>query len=330
MKARNPRHGSMQFWPRKRASRMTPRVRSWPESNNASFLGFPAYKAGMTHVSYLDSYKNSITKGREVSIPVTILEAPSVHLLGVQCLKPSGYGEDIAVQLMFKTDKDIARTLTPAKTYATVADLDKLNPDDYSTINVLVSTQPRKTGFAKKKPDVVALGLGGSNKDKLAFVKEHIGKEIAVSDVFKANDLVDVHGVTKGKGFQGPVKRFGIALRSHKSEKARRNPGSLGSWKGQAHMMYRIAHAGQMGTHLRTQFNQKIVKISDNPEEIKIAGGIVRYGLVRTTYILVKGSIQGPKKRLVTLVKPTRPNKNKAARDESNVTHISLASPQGR
>ena len=52
-----PRHGSMQFWPRKRARRMYPRVRSWADCKDAKPLGFAGYKVGMTHVIYVDNKK---------------------------------------------------------------------------------------------------------------------------------------------------------------------------------------------------------------------------------------------------------------------------------
>jgi len=53
--------------------------------------------------------------------------------------------------------------------------------------------------------------------------------------------MVDSKTFTKGKGFQGPVKRFGISLRSHKSEKVIRGPGSLGPWKGQTKLAATIS-----------------------------------------------------------------------------------------
>ena len=53
----------------------------------------------------------------------------------------------------------------------------------------------------------------------------------------KDGDQLDFHCVTKGKGYQGPVKRFGIQIRARKAEKTKRGPGSLGSWKGQQQMM---------------------------------------------------------------------------------------------
>ena len=59
-------------------------------------------------------------------------------------------------------------------------------------------------------------------EEKIKFIKENLGKEISVSDIFENGQLIDFRGLTKGKGFSGPVKRFGISLKSHKSEKGRR------------------------------------------------------------------------------------------------------------
>ena len=84
--------------------------------------------------------------------------------------------------------------------------------------------------------------IGGSIEEKFKFAKENLGKEILILDVFKQGDQIDVHSITKGKGFQGPVKRFGITIRTHKSEKAKRNPGSLGPWYGHAHFMWKVPH----------------------------------------------------------------------------------------
>jgi len=78
-----------------------------------------------------------------------------------------------------------------------------------------------------------------------------MNKDISVKDVLSAGSYVDARAITVGKGTQGPVKRFGVNLRSHKSEKTIRGPGSLGSWIAQGHTMYRMAFAGQMGYHHR-------------------------------------------------------------------------------
>jgi large subunit ribosomal protein L3 len=77
-----------------------------------------------------------------------------------------------------------------------------------------------------------------------------------------------------------------------------------------------------MGFHPRTEYNKKIVKISQQPEEINSKGGIVRYGVVRNTYMMVHGSVAGPEKREVVLTTAYRPNKTvKEAVPE--LTHIS-------
>src|SRR3989344_954150 len=100
-------------------------------------------------------------------------------------------------------------------------------------LTVVVYTQPKLTGIGKKRPEIFEIALGGSIKDKFEYAKQNIGKEIKITDIFKEGELVDIHGVSKGKGTQGPVKRFGISIRSHKAEKTKRGPGSLGGWRGQ-------------------------------------------------------------------------------------------------
>ena len=63
---------------------------------------------------------------------------------------------------------------------------------------------------------------------------------------------------------------------------------------------------GQMGYHQRTEYNKLILKISDNLDEINPKSGFKGYGLVRTKYILLDGSVPGPRKRLIILRKPKK------------------------
>ncbi len=295
----------MQVWPRKRAKRPYARVRSWSAPKaGPGLLGFAGYKAGMTHVMAVDTGKNSPTKGELIAIPVTVLECPPLKLYSVRAYVTDAYGKHVKTEVVLETDALIARKVRTKKAQA--EKLKELKPEDYADITVIVATQPSKTGIGKKKPELFEMGLGGTNEEKLAWIAEHVGKPIPVTEVFKEGDYLDTHAVTKGKGFQGPIKRFGIGLKSHKSEKSRRNPGSLGGWSGQQHFMYRIAHAGQTGYHLRTQYNNQVLKIGSAPEEVNPAGGFLRYGEVKNDFVLVKGSVQGPKKRLVTLVKAIR------------------------
>lgn len=325
-----PRFGSMGVWPRKRAIRPYARIRSFPKIKEAKPLFFPAYKAGMTRVSVLGTDKNKTNYGIEESQAVTILECPPVKIASVRLYKKEGSQEVVVKQLNFKADKELFRKILKINEgkLASLKDLESIKADDYSDLTVQVYTIPKQINL-KKTPEVFELEIGGSFEEKLDFVKNKIDKTITVGDVLKEGQLVDVHGVTKGRGFQGPVKRFGIGLKDHKSEKGRRAPGSIGSWIGQAHNAHRVPKAGQTGYHLRTQYNNVIMKLGDNPEDVNPKGGFVNYGLVKSSYIMVKGSLQGAKKRLLFLSEPIKSNK-KINFSPETIKYVSKDSPQRR
>ena len=121
--------------------------------------------------------------------------------------------------------------------------------------------------------------------------------------------MVDVRGVTKGFGTCGPVKRFGIAYKDHKSEKGQKRPGSLAPWHP-ARVTFRAPQAGQTGYHNRVVYNNvvlKVGKISD--EDISKKGGFDHYGNIKTEYMILRGSIPGPKKRGLVITPSIRPTK---------------------
>ncbi len=325
-KAHNPRHGSMQFWPRKRAKRAYPRVRSWQSVKDVQLLGFCGYKVGMTHIMAIDNRARSPSKGQEIVMPVTVIECPPLKISSARFYTQTNYGLNVAKEINFKVDKELSRKKTIGK-QSQEKILDAINPDDYADIRITVYTQPKLTGIGKKKPELFELGLGGNNAVKLAYIKEHYNKEIKISDVFKPGQLVDTLAVTKGKGFQGPVKRFGVSIRSHKSEKTIRGPGSLGGWKGHAHFLYRVAHAGQTGFQTRIEYNKWLLKISQNPSEINPKGGFIRYGNVKNEYLLIKGSVQGSAKRLIRFNVAMRPDKN-IPKEAPSITHINQEAKQ--
>ena len=104
----------------------------------------------------------------------------------------------------------------------------------------------------------------------------------------------------------GPVKRFGITLKSHKSEKGRRRPGSLGPWHP-ARVTFRVPQAGQLGMFTRVVYNSKIIDMGKISEENKKDfSNIKNYGDMKTEYIIVKGSVQGTSKRQLLLTSPLR------------------------
>lgn len=304
-----PRHGSLQFWPRKRAKKIIPRIRSWAKVKETKLLGFPAYKVGMTHVQYKDTVKKSETEGQQINIPVTVLECPPIKILSALFYKLTPYGLKLSKEVLApKLDKELLRRLPKNNQ---THKLDDIKAEDYYDIKIKIYTQPSKTTIGKKIPDIMQIALGGSNEDKLAFIKEHFSKEISINDVFKAGNLVDIHGVTKGKGFQGPVKRFGVSLKSHKSEKKIRATGNLGAWTP-SKVSFRVPQPGKMGFHLRTEYNKELIAIK-NPDDVNPKQGFHKYGLTKTDVALIKGSVSGSKKRIVMLTEVTRlPQKDEA------------------
>jgi large subunit ribosomal protein L3 len=303
---RKPRKGSLQFWPRKRAKRHYARVKYWAPFNEPKPLGFAGYKVGMTHALFTDTRKTSVTKGMEVSFPTTVIECPPLKVSSVRFYKKTNSGSTLISEVFAdKLDKELSRKIPiPKKIKKKIEDT-----KDFDDIMLLVYTQPKLTGIGKKKPELFEIAIGGKKEDKLKYAKEKLGKEITVNDVLKQGQQIDVHAITKGKGYQGPVKRFRIGLKPHKSEKSRRQPGSLGGWSEQGHVMWRVAHAGQMGYQQRTEYNKLILKIGNKPTEINPKGGFLSYGLVKNDYILVKGGVIGPKKRVIRLNYAIRPNK---------------------
>ena len=305
-KTHKPRSGSLQYWPRKRAKRAYARVRSWPASTEAKPLGFAGYKVGMTHIVFTDNRSNSMTKGKDISMPVTIIECPALKTASIIFYKNTPYGLKIVSSIpSTKLNKELKRKMPIPK--SAKIKLENIKPEDYDDMRILVYTQPRLTTIGKKKPELFELALGGKKEEKLAWLKENLAKEIKVQDILKPGQLLDAHGVTKGMGLQGPVKRQGIGLRSHKSEKSRRK--AVLAAEGDAKVQYTAHQSGQTGYHLRIQHNLWLIKIGEKPEEINNKCGFKRYGIVKNPCLVVKGSIQGPAKRLVLFTSPLRPNK---------------------
>ncbi len=329
IKRKRPRRGSLSVWPRKRAKRITPYVKNWAESKQAKLLGFAGYKAGMISIIMVDNRPKSPTKGEEIMRAVTIIEAPPLKVLGVRLYKTTPYGiKAIGEVWADNLDKELARRLDlPKKKKLTPEKLKESLPQA-SDARILSYTQPDETGFGKKTPEILEIPVGGSVEEQFNYANSVLGKEISVNDVFKAGQYADVHAVTKGKGFAGDIKRFGVKLASHKSEFGRRHRATMGPISPPVTAWW-IAMPGQMGFHKRTDYNKQILKISDAKTlNINPSSGFSRYGLVKSSLMLIDGSIPGTKKRLVMLTLPIRPGRV-LFEQAPDVIHISVRSQQG-
>lgn len=299
---KSPRKGSLQYWPRKRASKFLPRVNWGAINSDKSIQGFICYKAGMASAYVKDNTPDSMTKGKNIIVPITILACPNVKIFSVRFYKGNHLIKEILSESL---DKELKKKVKLPKTKAKFGDI----KEDYDNIRVVIYTQPKKADI-KKTPDLSEVALSGSKEEKLNFVREKINKEISVADIFKNNDLVDIRGLTKGKGLVGPVKRFGLTLKSHKSEKGVRRPGSLGPWHP-ARVTFRAPISGQLGMFTRVSLNSKIVKVGKSDDGLK---NIKNFGDIKTDYVLVSGSVPGTAKRQLLLTASLRPTKKQKKR----------------
>jgi large subunit ribosomal protein L3 len=336
-KLSSPRRGSAGLRPRKRYKGILPTVKSWPNVNfeKPKLLGFIGYKVGMTHVIMIDDYPNSPIYNKEIFKAVTVIETPPIIPLALRAYGLNSKGQLSSIGefwIELPKELEINRRI---KGFSYNQELMKKHLDDIiSKLNeikyfkILVSTQPKLIpALGKKVPDILEIKLAGGNlKAQLDYSLQILGKPLDVKEVFKEGQLVDIIGVTKGKGFQGVIKRFGVQElpRWHKHRKGSRKVGAKGPSLGTPSY---VPQPGQMGFHKRTEYNKRILKISDNPEEINPKGGFIRYGLVRNTYLLIAGSTIGAKKRPLIIRYPIRPTYD--FKTAPKIIYIYLESQQG-
>ncbi|MCH7568240.1 MAG: 50S ribosomal protein L3 [Nanoarchaeota archaeon] len=298
-KRSRPRYGSLQFWPRKRASKAIHSVNWKPIIENKldseGLLGFIAYKVGMCSAIVKDNTQHSMTKGKKIAIPTTTLEVPNMKIYSVRFYK-SGI---VIGEIVVSNDKVLKRKVRVPKEAKKLEHI-----EGFDDIRVIVYSVLK--GMFKKSPDIIEVAI--NSNDKLGFIKQWVGKEIGLNDILKW-DLVDVRGLTKGKGFSGPVKRFGIKLKPHKSEKGVRRPGSLGPWHP-ARVSFRVPMAGQLGMFSRIHYNLKVIDFGNVKEKnINKKGGFKHYGVIKNNYVILAGSVQGPSKRQILITPAMRPTK---------------------
>jgi large subunit ribosomal protein L3 len=276
----------------------------------------------MTHMFLFDSRANTATTKQEVFTPVTILDCPPIVPFSIRSYSRTPYGLKSNGQITAENlDKELGRKISPPKKKV----VKELTGDE---VTVLVHTQPKEISVPKSKPEIFEIAVGGKTfEEKLAYAKGILGKSLGISDLFKTGDIIDVSAVTKGKGVQGPVKRFGVRIQRAKAQRAGkgRHVGTIGNRS--AATRWTVPMAGQMGYNTRTEFNKRIIKIGTKDDEITPKGGFVNYGEVRGDFVAIKGSVPGPRKRLIRFRQAIRP---RGRAYEPELTYTSLRSQQAR
>ena len=309
-KGHKPVAGSRAYWPKKRAKRIYPRLKAGA-SDKAAPLGFGGYKAGMTQVVYTDTKKGSPTEGKEVTRPATVLECPSLVVAGIRTyIRTHGGLKALHTVWSEKLSKDLQKRGSvpkkPGESKAKASDIEG-QVDKIYEIRLLVHPKARDSGTGKKRPEMFEIPVGGEASQGWEYARGKLGQEIRASEVFSEGEYLDSSAVSTGKGFQGPVKRFGIKVRPRKHEKKRRHVGSLGPVNVARVLPGKIAMAGQLGFQTRTEYNKRVLKIAGGG--LSPNGGWVNYGQVKGDYMILEGSVPGPRKRLIMLRKGIRPPK---------------------
>ncbi len=331
----SPRKGSLGFGPRTRATDEVPRVRSWPDEDGQPRLqGFAGYKAGMTHVIAINDEANSPLEGTEETIPVTIIEVPPIGVASIRAYADTPYGRQPVGEIWAADDvldDDLERVVDlPGPDQDREDPTDAFDPDEIDDVAAVVYTRPGALpSVPRKAPQVMEIRIGGEGIEaRLETASELLANgEVSVADVFRAGQFIDVSAVTKGKGTQGPVKRWGVQKRKgkHARQGFRRRIGNLGPWHP-SRVRSTVPQQGQTGYHQRTEHNKRILALGDE-ENVTPDGGFVNYGEVDGDYLLVKGSVPGPQHRLIRLRAPIRATEQ--PRLDPEVRYVSTASNQG-
>jgi len=210
-----------------------------------------------------------------------------------------------------------------------------------SIVRVIAHTQIKKIGLRQKKAHILEIQVnGGTVAQKVDFAYALFEKQVPVDAVFEESGMVDIIGVTKGKGFEGVTTRWGTRRLPRKTHKGLRKVACIGAWHP-ARVSFSVARAGQNGYHHRTEINKKIYKLgkagADNgttefdltKKGITPMGGFPHYGEVTEDFIMLKGCVVGPKKRAITIRKAIFPQTSRSALEKISLKFIDTSSKFG-
>jgi large subunit ribosomal protein L3 len=307
-----PRRGSLAYLPRGRARSIESRIRTWPkvDAKEPRLLGFAGFKAANIHLLQIDDREKTPNFGKPLMSRATVLVTPPVRIIGMRLYTRDAYGLHSLSDIYAKElPKELERKV---KIKPKEVNIDDDELAKVSELRALAAVIPRDCGLEQKKPFVFELGVGGGDiKSQFNYLKSILGKVVRVSDVFKVGEYIDISAITKGKGIEGPVTRWGIKRKQHKSRKSVRAVGTLGPISP-ATIMYTVPRAGQMGFHQRMEYNKRILAISNSDNNnITPKGGFLHFGILRGDYIILRGSVAGAIKRLVKIRYAIRPKVKK-------------------
>ena len=306
-KRHSPRRGSLAYSPRIRAKSMEARIRAWPKINSdePKILAHCGFKAGCVQIVSIDDREKVPNAGKQLVSLGTVLVTPPVLILGIRGYSKDHNGKHAEFDVYAEDiPKNISKEISLKNKQENALENAEKGLKRIKEVFAIVAVSPRAAGLEQKKPYVFeALVSGGDIQKQFTHVKELLGKEIKIEQIFETGATVDVAAITKGHGWQGVLRRWNVKKKQHKSRKTVREVGSLGPISPQS-VMYTVPRAGQHGFHQRVEYDKRIMIMGNsNDEQIKINpdGGYKHFGLVKGDFIILKGSVPGTYRRLIKL-----------------------------
>jgi large subunit ribosomal protein L3 len=289
----------------------------------------------MTHVVMVDDHTKSPNEGKDIMVPVTVVEVPDMRVAAIRVYRHDTYGNHPLTEIWADNlESDLGRRINLPKNYnreqAEKKARDAIEAGKIVEVFAITYTRPALlTGVPKKVPDLMETRIGGGTiSERFDFGVSMLGKDVDIRGMFQVGQYTDVTAITTGRGTQGPVKRWGVHLRKRKHSRGgkERHVGTLGPWTPH-HVRWQVPMMGQMGYHQRTEFNKRLLRIGEEGSDVTPAGGFLHYGEVRGRYVLIKGSLPGPCKRLVRIRHAMRLGEHKVR--EPVIEFVSQQSKQG-
>ena len=306
-KRHSPRRGSLAYSPRIRAKSMEARIRAWPKLNSdePKILAHCGFKAGCVQIVSIDDREKVPNAGKQLVSLGTVLVTPPVLILGIRGYSKDHNGKHAEFDVYAEDiPKNISKEISLKNKQENALENAEKGLKKIKEVFAIVAVSPRAAGLEQKKPYVFeALVSGGDIQKQFTHVKELLGKEIKIEQIFETGSTVDVAAITKGHGWQGVLRRWNVKKKQHKSRKTVREVGSLGPISPQS-VMYTVPRAGQTGFHQRVEYDKRIMIMGNTEDEgIKINpdGGYKHFGLVKGDFIVLKGSVPGTYRRLIKL-----------------------------
>jgi large subunit ribosomal protein L3e len=321
--------------------------------------GFMGFKAGMTHIVRTVNKPGSKLNGKDVVEAVTVIETPPVVAVGFVGYVPTprglralttvfaGHLDNSVKRRFYKNwykSKKKAFTNYAKKYSANELDAQVERAKKYCTvIRMLVHTQVEKAKIGQKKAHLKEIQINGGKSvaEKVDYCKNLFEREIRVEDVFQKDSMIDIIGVTKGRGTDGVVTRWGVTRLPRKTHRGLRKVACIGAWHP-ARVQFQVPRAGQNGYHHRTEINKKIYRMEKKETKndantqhdltekpITPLGGFPHYGEINEDWIMIKGSVCGTRKRCVTLRQSLLAQTSRNALEEITLKFIDTSSKMG-